>query len=140
MAAAFPEDNVNFRRPCAWPAPLAVLAVLAMSPAPLHAQSGESDLARGARVFTRVCAPCHGEGPGTDGAAQLPGTAALGARYQGRVPAALERRDDLSFEFLREVVRHGVGAMPMFRATEVSDRDLEAIARYLKDAAGRHAP
>jgi len=61
----------------------------------------------------------------------LPGTAALAAKYQGKVPPALEDRGDLSAEVLRAFVRHGSGAMPMFRKTEASDQDIEAIAAYL---------
>jgi len=88
-------------------------------------------VAHGREAFTRACAPCHGRGPGTDGATMLPGTAALAAKYQGAVPAALEDRLGLTPEFLRTFIRNGAGAMPMFRATEVSNEDIEAIAAYL---------
>lgn len=82
-------------------------------------------------TFDRQCAPCHGAGPGDDGAPMLPGTAALAARYQGALPGALELRDDLDAEALRLFVRNGVGAMPSFRKAELSDADIDAIADYL---------
>ena len=62
----------------------------------------------------------------------LPGTAVLANRYQGVVPALLEERPGLTFEFLNQVVRHGQGAMPMFRKTEITDTELEAVAAYLR--------
>jgi mono/diheme cytochrome c family protein len=91
----------------------------------------------GQRLFTRICAPCHGQGPGNDGSAMLPGTAALDAKYHGTPPAALERRDDLTPEVLRAIVRNGSGAMPMFRKTEIGDTEIDAIAAYLKRNAAK---
>ena len=85
----------------------------------------------GKTVFQHVCAPCHGAGPGLDGSKMLPGTAVLANRYQGAVPALLEERPGLTFEFLNQVVRHGQGAMPMFRKTEITDTELKAVAAYL---------
>lgn len=86
---------------------------------------------QGKQVFQHVCAPCHGAGPGLDGSKMLPGTATLAARYQGAVPALLEERHGLTYEFLNQVVRHGQGAMPMFRKTEITDKELKAVAAYL---------
>jgi mono/diheme cytochrome c family protein len=90
---------------------------------------------RGQQIYVDVCAPCHGRGPGTDGAKMLPGTAALDAKYRGTTPAALEDRIGLSAEALRYFIRNGIGAMPMFRKTEVTDNDIEAIAAYLARSA-----
>ena len=87
----------------------------------------------GKQVFQHVCAPCHGAGPGLDGSKMLPGTATLAAKYQGAVPALLEERPGLSYEFLSQVVRNGQGAMPMFRKTEITDAELKAVAAYLAD-------
>ena len=91
----------------------------------------------GQRVFERRCAPCHGAGPGDDGLEMLPGTAALAARYKGAMPAELERRSDLSADALRYFIRNGSGAMPMFRKTEISDADIEELARYIKETSAR---
>jgi mono/diheme cytochrome c family protein len=79
----------------------------------------------GHEVFTYWCAPCHGSGPGH------PGTNALAAKYKGALPAQLEKRNDLNPELIRTIVRHGISVMPIFRKTEVSDADLQAIALYL---------
>ena len=97
-----------------------------------HAVSADTDvIAKGKMVFQQVCAPCHGAGPGLDGSKMLPGTAVLAARYQGVVPAPLEDRPGLNYEFLNQVVRNGQGAMPMFRKTEISDAELKAVSVYL---------
>ena len=92
----------------------------------------------GQRLFAHNCAPCHAQGPGNDGSPMLPGTAALDAKYHGNPPAALERRGDLTPDVLHYILRNGSGAMPMFRKTEISDADIDAIAAYLKrSAAGK---
>ena len=75
--------------------------------------------------FQNSCAVCHGAPP------EKPGTRALTAKYQGAVPALLEKRTDLTSDFVKYTVRHGVSVMPPFRKTELSDADLNAIAAYL---------
>ncbi len=75
--------------------------------------------------YERMCAVCHGPGAGK------PGTRALSAKYEGKVPALLEERKDLTADFVKFTVRHGVSVMPPFRKTELSDADLDAIAGYL---------
>jgi mono/diheme cytochrome c family protein len=87
---------------------------------------------RGHAIFSRKCAPCHGQGPGDDGTPNLPGTAALARKYKGERPAALEKRTDLPADVIRLFVRNGSGAMPMFRKTELSDADIEDVAAYLQ--------
>ncbi|HZF14758.1 MAG TPA: cytochrome c [Steroidobacteraceae bacterium] len=79
----------------------------------------------GDAVFQKWCAPCHGHGP------DKPGTIALQALYKGAKPAALEDRTDLTPDFLKLYVRHGVSVMPPFRKTEVSDADLAVLTAYL---------
>lgn len=86
-------------------------------------------------TFARQCAPCHGAGPGDDGAPMLPGTAALAAKYKGDLPGALELRSDLDADVIRLFVRSGSGAMPAFRKSELSDTDIDAIAAYLRATA-----
>jgi hypothetical protein len=61
----------------------------------------------------------------------MPGTAALRAKYAGKVPAPLADRTDLTPASIRFFVRNGVSIMPFFRKTEVSDADLEALIAYL---------
>lgn len=82
-------------------------------------------------LFERQCAPCHGAGPGDDGAPMLPGTMTLARKYRGQLPAALELREDLTVESIGYFVRNGSGAMPMFRKAELSDADVQAIAGYI---------
>jgi mono/diheme cytochrome c family protein len=75
--------------------------------------------------FQNSCAICHGPGP------EKPGSLALAAKYHGSLPALLAERTDLTPEFIKYTVRHGVTVMPPFRKTELSDADLDAIAAYL---------
>jgi (+)-pinoresinol hydroxylase len=81
--------------------------------------------AAGYLQFQNSCAVCHGAGP------EKPGTRSLAAKYKGKLPAQLEQRTDLTPEFIKYTVRHGVTVMPPFRKTELSDADLDAIAAYL---------
>jgi len=61
----------------------------------------------------------------------MPGTAALAVKYKSAKPAELERRTDLTPEFVSTFVRKGVGIMPPFRPTELSNDDLKALGAYL---------
>ncbi len=98
------------------------------------AQDENPQVAHGRQVFERHCAPCHGRGPGDDRSPMLSGTAALAEKYDGARPAALEDRSDLSAPVITLFVRRGSGAMPFFRASELSDADIAAIAAYLAES------
>jgi mono/diheme cytochrome c family protein len=100
----------------------------------VHAQDSEAEQ-RGRATYDYHCAPCHGAGPGDDGRAMLPGTAALHIKYGGALPALLEERSDLTAAVLRVFVRQGSWSMPPFRPTEVTDSDIEDIAAYLAQSA-----
>jgi mono/diheme cytochrome c family protein len=97
-----------------------------------HAQ----DAARGKAAFDHTCAPCHGAGVGDDGRAMLPGTDALRIKYQGSLPALLEQRTDLNADAIRTFLRRGTWSMPPFRPTEVTERDIQDIAAYLRQSSG----
>jgi len=84
---------------------------------------------RGAAVFNNWCSACHSRDP-----RNAPGTASLQFKYQGRTPAALEDRRDLTPQAIKLYVRQGVATMPFARKTEVSDADLEALTAYLTQA------
>mgnify|MGYP000271255888 FL=1 len=112
---------------------LATLALAGAVSLSVAAQDEDPQVVHGRQVFERQCAPCHGRGPGDDRSEMLPGTAALAHKYEGRLPAALEDRTDLSAPVLTLFVRRGSGAMPFFRKAELSDADIEAIAAYLAD-------
>jgi (+)-pinoresinol hydroxylase len=75
--------------------------------------------------FQNSCVACHGPGPAH------PGTRALAYKYHGKSPGPLGERTDLAPDFIKYVVRHGVSVMPMFRKTELSDADLDAVVAYL---------
>ena len=87
---------------------------------------------RGQAKFEHSCAPCHGDGVGDDGRAMLPGTDALRIKYQGSLPALLERRTDLNTDAIRTFVRRGTWSMPPFRPTEITEGDIQDIAAYLR--------
>jgi (+)-pinoresinol hydroxylase len=80
---------------------------------------------RGQEVYKHWCWDCHGTGSGK------PGTNALQAKYKGTRPADLEQRTDLIPAVTKGFVRNGVSIMPMFRKTEISDADLDALSAYL---------
>lgn len=98
------------------------------------AQAQDAD--RGKAKFEHTCAPCHGDGVGDDGRKMLPGTDALRIKYQGSLPALIEKRTDLNVDAIRTFVRRGTWSMPPFRPTEVSERDIQDIAAYLRRSSG----
>ena len=110
---------------------LALLLVVAMGGSLLAQTPSEQN---GKAVFEKWCAPCHGAvAPQRTmfGGSALPGTAALAAKYQGKVPAVLEQRTDLKAAYIKTVVRHGLYGMPITRKTEVSDAELDGVVAYL---------
>ncbi len=90
-----------------------------------------SRLERGREVFTTWCATCHSSGPG------MPGTQALQAKYDGKLPALLLERKDLTGPQIAFFVRNGVSVMAQFRKTEISDADLDALTAYVVTTARR---
>jgi len=79
----------------------------------------------GRAVYTKWCAPCHDPG------VIHPGTNALTAKYQGVKSGVLLEWKDLPPELVRHLVRNGISVMPQFRKTEISDTDLDALAKFL---------
>lgn len=90
-----------------------------------------ASIARGKELFTRSCAPCHGTDRGDFGRAMLPGTDALRIKYQGKLPAALEQRTDLTPAVIKVYVRTGTWSMPPFRKTELSDAQIDEISAFI---------
>lgn len=78
--------------------------------------------AQGKVLFNKTCIWCHGPG--------VWGTNRLAKRFD-KEHALLENRTDLTAAGIHAVVRTGLGSMPPYRKTEVSDADIEAIAAYL---------
>ncbi|MGE3530961.1 MAG: cytochrome c [Steroidobacteraceae bacterium] len=83
---------------------------------------------RGAAVFNHWCAPCHAAGPGH------PATASLAIKYKGEKPAVLEQRTDLTPDIIKFFVRYGFANMTAFRKTEITDADLNDLAKYLSSS------
>jgi len=82
---------------------------------PLHRPTSQVEL--GERIFTARCNQCH---PG--------GAAGLGPAVNNKpVPGFM-----IAFQ-----VRHGLGAMPRFSKSQLSDRQLDAVIAYLKDLRNR---
>lgn len=84
-------------------------------------------LAQGRAVYEKWCAPCH------DSGIEHPGTHALMAKYPGspRASGVITEWTDLTPQYVRFMVRHGMSVMPHFRKTEITDPELEALAHYL---------
>jgi mono/diheme cytochrome c family protein len=77
---------------------------------------------RGRKLFNATCIHCHGE--------KVWGTFALERRL-GADHALLEKRTDLVGPFVKSVIRGGLGSMPAYRRTELTDADADAIVDYL---------
>ncbi len=82
-------------------------------------------LAAGRAVYAKWCAPCHDPG------VIHPGTNALTVKYRGVKSGVLLEWQDLAPETVSYLVRHGISVMPQFRKTEISDADLDALAKFL---------
>ncbi|HKV04204.1 MAG TPA: cytochrome c [Candidatus Acidoferrales bacterium] len=102
---------------------LLLVLLTATFAAPALASPDGAQIERGHKVYDKWCYPCHGTGAGK------PGTDSLAAR--GQKPAVLEERTDLTAAMIKTFVRHGVLYMPVFRKTEITDADLDAISAYL---------
>jgi mono/diheme cytochrome c family protein len=107
--------------------PLGAAGLLTLAGYAASAANGTTapQLAEGKVVYDKWCTPCHAEAP------RLAGTLALQTKYEGRIPAALEWRTDLTPETVSYFVRNGVAWMAPFRKTEISDAELAAIGAYL---------
>jgi (+)-pinoresinol hydroxylase len=111
-------------------------------------------LGRGFLVYNKWCTGCHAgdfhPSSGQTDSEKLSlvsrvalGTYILQQRYQGAVPAELEKRTDLTPTVVETFVRQGINAMPAFRKTEISDDELKALSAYLtrpRDAPERREP
>ncbi len=84
-------------------------------------------LKQGEDVYGRYCEGCHAAGDGH------PGTMRLAIR-SGVEKSILMARDDLVPDYIKIVVRNGLGMMPAFRPTEIEDGELDALVRYIVTA------
>jgi mono/diheme cytochrome c family protein len=76
----------------------------------------------GAQLFDNRCALCHrGSGPGVF----------MLERRVGKEQSILEERSNLTPEYLKVVVRNGIGSMPRFSRGEITDAELDEIIAHL---------
>ena len=107
-----------------------LLGLAHLTPAQSKTVPAPLQLVTGKQLFGKWCSDCHSTVMG-------PGSMAIQRQNQGAVPAILEQRGDLSAEYVKQVVRHGMLFMPSFRKTEISAAELARIADYLvKSGAG----
>ncbi len=89
------------------------------------AEESSDPYAAGRAVYTKWCAPCHDPG------VIHPGTNALSVKYKGVKSGVLLEWTDLKPQTVKHLVRHGISVMPQFRKTEISDAELDALAKFL---------
>lgn len=86
------------------------------------AQAGSGAAPDGKALFHNRCAMCHD--------AHGMGTGLLARRMDPKV-AELEKRTDLTPDYVIQAARTGIGNMPPISRGEVSDAEMGAIAAYL---------
>lgn len=86
---------------------------------PVHASATETE---GRELYRQKCAMCHG--------ASGMGTMLLGRKIDPAL-AQLEKRDDLTTDYVIEAARTGIGNMPRILRGDVDDRELKLIADYI---------
>jgi mono/diheme cytochrome c family protein len=104
---------------------LLLLAATAAAPAQSPTRPGPQEHA--AAVFRQVCTSCHGPAGWA--------TRTL-ARRMPADQALLTNRRDLTPDYLRAVVRGGIGSMPRFTPTDLSDAEITALAAWLASPNG----
>ena len=107
------------------------LNVLGQAATPNASQGPAPASGTGQAVYDHWCAPCHAAGPGH------PGTESLQLKYDGKRPAVLLERTDLSAQAVATYVRQGVLLMAPFRKTEISDAELQLLAAYVAGNFGK---
>ena len=78
----------------------------------------------GSQLYERHCLGCHAAGAGHPGTMRL-------KEVRGAQAAVLTERDDLTAEYVKIIVRTGLQEMPPMRPTEITDRQLDALAAFL---------
>ena len=110
---------------------LAVLAGLLFAAATAEAAAPAATPSAGEQVYARWCVHCHAAGRGN------PGTQSLQVKYNGRLPAVLLERTDLTAEAIAVFVRQGVLSMPPFRKTEITDAELATLSAWMASGGGK---
>ena len=76
------------------------------------------------QLYTKWCVPCHSTDKGAPGTLRL-------SRTRGKDLAVLLHRPPLSASYMKKVVREGLGAMPLFRRSEISTKQLGSMVDYI---------
>ena len=91
-------------------------------PATPSAPQGAAATSSGQALFESRCALCHrGSGPGVF----------MLERRVGKEQSILEERSNLTAEYLKVVVRNGIGSMPRFSRGELTDAELQELIGHL---------
>lgn len=107
------------------PARVLVLASLPLTAAAIALVARAQEPPRSPQeLFASSCAYCHDSGGW--------GTRSLARRVPAGEAELLERRD-LPAGFTRTVVRRGIGAMPPLTPTDLTEEELDWLARWLDD-------
>lgn len=101
------------------PAVVMLLTVTLSSPA--FAQNDDN---LGKETYDLWCGICHDAGEGFAGTQMLALTRAEGL-------SVMKDNDTLVAPYIELVVRKGLGMMPVFRKTEITDEQLEALIEYI---------
>ena len=65
----------------------------------------------------------------------LTGSVGVAGPREGKLPALLTQRTDLTPAVIRAFVRNGTFSMPPFRKTELSDAQIDEISAYIAASA-----
>ena len=106
------EDGAASAAAAAGPPPMPQPITMAQRP----------DATGGEALYVEKCIMCHGPNG--------MGYGLLGRRME---QPDLEKRDDLTVEYVTLAARQGIGNMPAIPRGEVTDAELEQIAGYLAD-------
>lgn len=107
------------------PASIAALCALPLAAAATALAAGAQERVKSPpEMFADTCAYCHDTGGW--------GTRTLARRVPAG-EAELLKRKDLPAAFTRAVVRRGIGAMPPFTRTDLTDAELDRLARWLDE-------
>jgi mono/diheme cytochrome c family protein len=82
-------------------------------------------------LFNAHCGICHLQ--------MGPGTIMLGRRL-GPDHALLDERRDLGVDYIKHVVRNGIGGMPPQTRVDLPDAELDTVAAYLNRPAAERRP
>jgi mono/diheme cytochrome c family protein len=103
----------------------AIAAAVMTSAVPAASPNDPTPAVSGKAVYEHWCAACHAPGPGH------PGTQSLQLKYNGKTPAVLLERTDLTPQVVSVFVRQGILLMAPFRKTEINDGELAALSTYV---------